>query len=216
MKGWDRVSWAALVGAWLTWGCMGMVAAEQSAKSAESASGRTEIATFAGGCFWCMEGPFEALEGVRSVTAGYTGGTNVNPTYEEVSSGATGHAESIQIVYDPSTVSYQRLLDVFWRQIDPTTPNQQFADHGTQYRTAIFYHTDAQRRLAEASKQALAVSGKFDRPLVTEIVPASRFYPAENYHQDYYKKNPLRYKLYRMGSGRDAYLKKVWGQSTPH
>lgn len=217
MRAWRQVAWIALAGAWLAWGWSGMVAAEQqSAESAKAPAGRTEIATFAGGCFWCMEGPFEALDGVRSVTAGYTGGTTENPTYEEVSSGSTGHIESIQILYDPSTVSYQRLLDVFWRQIDPTTSNQQFADRGSQYRTAIFYHDDAQRRLAEASKQALAASGRFDRPIVTEIRPATRFYAAEDYHQDYYKKNPLRYKLYRLGSGRDAYLKNTWGQSSDH
>ena len=216
MRVWRQAAWTALMGSGLTWGCMEMVAAEQRVEPAKSPAGRTEIATFAGGCFWCMEGPFEALDGVLSVTAGYIGGTKEHPTYEEVSAGITGHAESIQIVYDPSKVSYQQLLDVFWRQIDPTTPNQQFADHGTQYRTAIFYHNEAQQRLAEASKQALTASGKFAHPLVTEIVPASRFYPAEDYHQDYYKKSPLRYKLYRIGSGRDAYLKKAWGQSATH
>ncbi len=171
----------------------------------------TAVATFAGGCFWCMEGPFEQLEGVRSVTSGYTGGMEKNPTYEQVSSGRTGHAEAVQIVYDPSKISYQTLLDVFWRQIDPTTPNAQFADHGTQYRTAVFYHTDEQQRLAAASKERLAASGTFEKPIVTEIVPASEFYPAEDYHQDYYKKNPLRYTLYRVGSGRDRYLKETWG-----
>lgn len=171
----------------------------------------TAVATFAGGCFWCMEGPFEQLNGVHSVTSGYTGGTKDNPTYEEVSSGATGHAEAVQIVYDPSKISYEQLLEVFWRQIDPTTPNQQFADHGSQYRTAIFYHTKEQKRLAEASKVTLAKSGKFDKPIATEIAPASTFFSAEDYHQDYYKKNPLRYKLYRVGSGRDRYLKETWG-----
>ena len=195
-------------------GACGVVQAGDQAKDGATAMGRTVTATFAGGCFWCMEGPFEALDGVASVRAGYTGGTTENPTYEEVSSGASGHAESIQIVYDPSQVSYEKLLEVFWRQIDPTTPNQQFADHGTQYRTAIFYHTDEQQRLAETSKAALAKSMKFDKPIVTEIAPASRFYPAEDYHQDYYKKNPLRYNLYRVGSGRDAYLKRTWGASS--
>ena len=171
---------------------------------------KLDTATFAGGCFWCMEPPFEKLEGVVSVTSGYTGGTEPNPTYEQVSSGKSGHAEAVQIVYDSSKVSYERLLEVFWMNVDPTTPNAQFADHGSQYRTAIFYHDEEQRRLAEASKEALAHSGKFDKPLVTEITPASTFYPAEDYHQDYYKKNPLRYKLYRAGSGREGYLQKVW------
>ncbi|MBI3088597.1 MAG: peptide-methionine (S)-S-oxide reductase MsrA [Candidatus Omnitrophica bacterium] len=171
----------------------------------------TKTATFAGGCFWCMEGPFEQLEGVQAVIAGYTGGANANPTYEEVSSGATGHAEAVQLTYDPSTVSYDTLLDVFWRNIDPTQVDGQFADHGRQYRTAVFYHDEEQQRLAEASKAQLAASGTFDKPIVTEIAPASAFYPAEDYHQDYYKKNPLRYKLYRVGSGREGYLKKTWG-----
>ncbi len=174
--------------------------------------GPVQTATFAGGCFWCMEGPFEQVEGVISVTSGYTGGTKEHPTYEEVSSGITGHAEAIEILYDNSKLSYEQLLEVFWRNIDPTTTNQQFADHGTQYRTAIFYHNEEQRRLAEASKQRLAASGKFHDPIVTEIVPASTFYPAEDYHQDYYKKNPLRYKLYHEGSGRAGFLRKTWGK----
>lgn len=176
---------------------------------------KLEQATFAGGCFWCMEGPFEQLEGVVSVTAGYTGGTTPNPTYEAVSAGTTGHAEAVQIVYEPAKVSYETLLEVFWRNIDPTQADGQFADHGRQYRTAVFYHTQEQKRLAEASKAQLAASGKFDQPLVTEIAPASSFYPAEDYHQDYYKKNPLRYQLYRTGSGREGYLKKTWG-AQPH
>ena len=173
----------------------------------------TAIATFAGGCFWCMEGPFEQLPGVASVIAGYTGGHVAHPTYEQVCSGTTGHAEAVQVIYDPSRVTYQQLLDVFWRQIDPTALNQQFSDHGTQYRTAIFYHDGEQRRAAETSKAALAASGTFDRPVVTEIVAASAFYPAEDYHQQYYKTCPIRYKLYRAGSGRDAFLKRVWGAS---
>lgn len=172
----------------------------------------SEKATFAGGCFWCMEGPFEQLEGVISVTSGYTGGEKVNPTYEEISSGATGHAEAIEILYDSSKITYEQLLEVFWRNIDPTTHNQQFADHGTQYRTAIFYHNEEQRQLAEASKQRLASSGKFRGPIVTEMTPASTFYPAEDYHQDYHKKNPLRYKLYHEGSGRAGFLRKLWGK----
>ena len=172
-----------------------------------------ETATFAGGFFWCMEPPFEALAGVVSVTVGYTGGTEQQPTYEQVSSGKTGHAESIEVRYDGSQVSYERLLEVFWMNIDPTTPNQQFADHGSQYRTAIFYHDEKQRRLAEASKDALARSGTFTSPIVTQIVPASTFYPAEAYHQHYYKTHALRYTLYRIGSGREGFLKKTWGAS---
>jgi len=172
---------------------------------------QTETATFAGGCFWCMEPAFEALEGIHSVAAGYTGGTTPNPTYKEVSSGATGHVEAVQIVYDPAKVMYEQLLQIFWENIDPTQADGQFADHGPQYRTVIFYATDEQKRLAEASKATLASSGKFAQPIVTEIVPALPFYPAEDYHQDYAKKNPLRYKLYKTGSGREGYLKKTWG-----
>jgi peptide methionine sulfoxide reductase msrA/msrB len=170
-----------------------------------------EIATFAGGCFWCMEHPFEKLDGVASVESGYTGGGEKNPTYREVASGGTGHAETIQITYDPSKITYSELLDVFWRQIDPTDASGQFVDRGKQYRSAIFYHNDEQKRLAEESKNDLERSGLFDRPIVTEIVPASTFYPAETYHQDYYKKNPERYQGYRSGSGRDQYLDRIWG-----
>ena len=167
-------------------------------------------ATFAGGCFWCMEPPFEKLEGVVSVTSGYAGGTKDNPTYKEVSSGKTGHAEAIQVLYDPDKVSYETLLDVYWRQINPTTLNRQFVDIGNQYRSAIFYHNEEQRQLAEKSKNTVAASGRFGIPIVTEIIPSGRFWPAEDYHQDYYKKSPLRYKYYRFRSGRDQYLKKIW------
>jgi peptide-methionine (S)-S-oxide reductase len=170
-------------------------------------------ATFAGGCFWCMEHPFDELDGVVSVTSGYTGGQKVNPTYDEVSSGSTGHAESVQIVYDPAKVSYRKLLEVFWRNIDPTTPNRQFCDVGTQYRSAIFYHDETQKRLAEESKAALEASKKLTSRVLTEIVPASTFYPAEEYHQHYYKKNPLRYRFYRSGCGRDDRLEELWGKS---
>jgi peptide-methionine (S)-S-oxide reductase len=173
-------------------------------------------ATFAGGCFWCMEPPFEALEGVVSVTAGYTGGTKANPTYEEVSAGGTGHAESVEIVYAPAKVSYEKLLDVFWHNIDPTTPDRQFCDHGRQYRTAIFYHDETQKRLAEESKQSLERSKKLPGSIVTEIVPAGTFYPAEEYHQDYAKKNPIRYRYYRYACGRDARLRELWGEAAPH
>jgi len=174
------------------------------------AESKTETAIFAGGCFWCMEGPFEHLDGVLEVVSGYAGGVEKSPSYEEVSSGRTGHTESVKVVFDPARVNYEKLLETFWRQIDPTQVNGQFADKGPQYRTAIFYHSEEQRRLAEASKESLAASGKFDQPIATEIVPATSFYPAEDYHQDYYKKNPLRYKRYRAGSGREGYLERTW------
>jgi peptide-methionine (S)-S-oxide reductase len=175
------------------------------------AQAATQTATFAGGCFWCMEPPFDALPGVISTTAGYTGGNTDNPSYEEVSTGATGHAESVQVVFDPARVSYEKLLEVFWVNIDPTVKNRQFCDHGSQYRTAIFYHSEAQRRAAEASRAALEKSKPFKGPIVTEIVKADTFFPAEGYHQDYYRKNPVRYKFYRSGCGRDARLHELWG-----
>ena len=171
-----------------------------------------EKATFAGGCFWCMEPPFDKLDGVISTTSGYIGGPEEKPTYKQVSAGRTGHAEAVQILYDPGKVSYGKLLDVFWRQINPTTPDRQFVDVGSQYRAAIFYHDDEQRGLAEGSRKVMAESGRFEGPIVIEIVPAGSFWPAENYHQDYYQKNPLRYKFYRFGSGRDQYLEKIWGK----
>ncbi len=169
-------------------------------------------ATFAGGCFWCMEPPFEKLQGVISVTSGYTGGVKDNPTYEEVSSGRTGHAEAVEITYDPAQISYEKLLDVFWRNIDPTTKDRQFVDSGSQYRTAVFYHNEGQKRLAEETKAKLERSGRFGKPIVTEIVPAGKFYPAEEYHQDYYKKTAANYIFYRFNSGRDQYLKRIWGE----
>lgn len=170
-----------------------------------------EKATFAGGCFWCMVHPFDQLEGVVSVTSGYAGGTKKNPTYEEVSAGGTGHAESVQVVYDPARIGYAKLLDVFWHNVDPTTPDRQFCDVGKQYRTAIFYHNEEQKRLAEESKRELERAKPFEGPIVTEITPASEFTPAEEYHQDYYKKNPIRYKFYRYNCGRDQRLKELWG-----
>lgn len=169
----------------------------------------TRKATFAGGCFWCMQGPFDFLEGVISTKAGYTGGNRENPTYEEVSTGVTGHAEAVEVTYDPQKISYEELLEVFWRNIDPTTKNQQFADRGSQYRTAIFYHNEKQKELAEKSKFELERSGKFDKPIVTEILPATNFYPAEDYHQDYYKKNPFRYEMYKQGSGRSSFIERM-------
>ena len=169
-------------------------------------------ATFAGGCFWCMVHPFDQLPGVVSVTSGYTGGTKKDPTYEEVSSGGTGHAESVDVVYDPAKVGYAKLLDVYWHNIDPLASNRQFCDVGTQYRSAIFYHDETQKRAAEASKAE--VQKRFKQPIATEIVPASAFYAAEDYHQDFYKKNPIRYKLYRTGCGRDRRLEELWGKSS--
>ncbi len=169
-------------------------------------------ATFAGGCFWCMVGPFENEPGVIDVISGYTGGFKPNPTYEEVCSDETGHYEAVNIIYDPEKISYDRLLDIFWRQIDPTDPGGQFQDRGSSYRTAIFYHDEEQRQKAEASKQALEKSGRFDKPIVTQILPASTFYPAEDYHQDFHKKNPYRYQLYRQASGRDQFLKRYWSE----
>ena len=166
-------------------------------------------ATFAGGCFWCMEPPFDALDGVVSTTSGYTGGHTANPTYEQVSAGKTGHAEAVEIVYDPRKVTYTRLLEVFWRNIDPLTANAQFCDTGSQYRSGIFVHDATQRKLAEASKEAAAQ--RLQKPIVTEITAASQFWPAEEYHQDYYKKNPIRYKFYRTSCGRDRRLEAIWG-----
>ncbi|MBN2256141.1 MAG: peptide-methionine (R)-S-oxide reductase MsrB [Deltaproteobacteria bacterium] len=177
------------------------------------AAEKLEKATFAGGCFWCMEPPFEKLDGVVEVISGYTGGHTAGPTYKEVSRGGTGHAEAIQITYDPDRITYEELLDVFWRQIDPTDRDGQFADRGTQYRTAIFYHSEEQKRLAELSRAALEESGMFDRPIVTGIVEASTFYPAEDYHQDYSKKNANHYKRYRYGSGRERFLEKKWSDT---
>jgi len=171
-----------------------------------------ETATFAGGCFWCMEPPYDDLAGVVSTTSGYIGGNKKNPTYEEVSGGRTGHTEAVQVVYDPKKVTYQKLLEVFWRNIDPTTPNAQFCDHGSQYRTGIFYHNEEQRRLAQASRDQLERTKPFREPIVTEITAATVFYPAEDYHQDYYKKNPLRYKFYRANCGRDTRLEQLWGK----
>jgi peptide-methionine (S)-S-oxide reductase len=177
------------------------------------AAGKLEKADFAGGCFWCMEHPFDALPGVVSVTSGYTGGQKKNPTYKEVSAGGTGHAESVQVVYDPSKITYAKLLDVYWVNIDPTTKDRQFCDRGNQYRSAIFYHTEEQRRAALQSKEALDKSKPFREPIATEIVAAGEFYPAEEYHQHYYKKNPIRYRYYRSGCGRDQRLKELWGKA---
>lgn len=171
-----------------------------------------EVATFAGGCFWCMEAAFEAVDGVTEAISGYTGGTVENPTYQQVSSGSTGHLEAVQVYYDPASVSYNELVDVFWRNINPTDAGGQFVDRGSQYATAIFYHDEEQREVAEASKEALGHSGVFDEPIVTGIIEFSVFYEAEEYHQDYYKKNVLNYKLYSRGSGREDFIEQHWGE----
>ena len=167
-------------------------------------------AVFAGGCFWCTESDFEKLDGVSEAISGYAGGDEANPTYEQVSSGATGHTESVQVIYDPDKISYAQLLDWFWRHMDPTDADGQFVDRGRQYRGAIFFETPEQEKQARASKTALEKSGRFEKPIVTEITPLKAFYPAEEYHQDYYKRNPLRYKFYRYNSGRDQFLEKHW------
>jgi peptide-methionine (S)-S-oxide reductase len=173
---------------------------------------RLEKATFAVGCFWCMEEALDKVQGVVSTTSGYTGGRKPNPTYEEVSAGGTGHAESVEVLYDPQKVSYPTLLSVFWRNIDPTTPDRQFCDVGDQYRPAIFYHDETQKRLAEESKRGLDQAKPFKEPLMTQIVPASEFYPAEDYHQNFYQKNPVRYKFYKWNCGRAQRLEQLWGK----
>jgi peptide-methionine (S)-S-oxide reductase len=189
-----------LVGAWTV---------QSTSRAATDAT--PSKAYFAGGCFWCMEEAFEKVEGVLSATSGYMGGRVANPSYEEVSAGRTGHAESVEVVYDPSRVSYQKLLEAFWHNVDPLTPNAQFCDHGSQYRSAIFYQTDEEKRTSETSKQTLEQSKRFTEPIVTQIVQASQFYPAEEYHQDFYKKNPIRYKFYKYNCGRAQRLETLWG-----
>jgi peptide-methionine (S)-S-oxide reductase len=178
---------------------------------ADKTTGKTAVAIFAGGCFWCEEAVFDDVPGVISVTSGYTGGTKPNPTYEEVSAGGTGHAESVKVVFDPARVSYQKLLGLFWHNVDPLTPDAQFCDHGSQYRSAIFYTDQTQKRLALASKAALEKSGRFKQPIVTQIVAASTFWPAEAYHQQFHRTHPLQYRIYRFGCGRDRRLEELWG-----
>ena len=199
-----------------TWLMMAVVLglSGQAAAASDTATPAYETATFAGGCFWCMEAPFDKLEGVISTTSGYTGGHKKDPTYKEVSHGGTGHAEAVQIVYDPKKVSYAKLLDVFWRNVDPTNAHGQFCDTGDQYRSEIFYHNEEQRRLAVASEQDLEKHKSFAAPIVTRIAPATTFYPAEEYHQDYYQNNPIRYKYYRFSCGRDHRLEELWGENS--
>jgi len=190
------------------WGALLASAAGQG--TPDAATQKTATATFAGGCFWCVEADFDKVAGVISTTSGYIGGRTPNPTYEQVSAGGTGHAEAVEIVYDPAKVSYEKLLDVFWHNIDPLVKDRQFCDRGDQYRTAIFYHGEEQKRAAEASKAA--VQARFKEPIVTQIVPAGPFTKAEEYHQDYYVKNPVRYKFYRFNCGRDTRLEELWGK----
>jgi peptide-methionine (S)-S-oxide reductase len=189
--------------------------ADEPTKASGPAPAGLAKATFAGGCFWCMQRPYDSLPGVVSTTVGYTGGTRAGATYHEVSAGGSGHRESIEVIYDPKKVSYEKLLDVFWHNVDPTNSYGQFCDNGSQYTTAIFVHDDAQRQAAEASKKALDASKALKSPVVTEIVPAGVFWKAEDYHQSYYKKNPIRYSFYRSGCGRDARLKEIWGAAAP-
>jgi len=183
----------------------------QPAAAAAKPGAPTATALFAGGCFWCTESDFEKVPGVISAESGYTGGSKLNPTYEEVSAGGTGHAEAVRVTYDPAQVSYEKLVDYFWHTIDPTVKDQQFCDFGNQYRSAIFWQNEDERKIAEASRAKLQASGRF-KTIQTEIVAASTFYPAEDYHQDYYKKNPIRYTYYRHGCGRDARLEELWGK----
>ena len=197
---------AALLGS-----AIALVAAETQTSATPSAAPGLAKATFAGGCFWCMEPPFDKLDGVTSTTSGYTGGERRHPTYGDVSSGRTAHAEAVEVVYDPSKITYAQLLDVFWRNVDPLTRNRQFCDHGTQYRTAIFFHDAEQERLSRESKRRIDESNRFAAPVVTEIVEAGVFWAAEDYHQDYYLNNSIRYKFYRFGCGRDRRLEELWG-----
>lgn len=187
------------------------VPAAPVAEPAMTASGETASAVFAGGCFWCMEKPFDELDGVRSTTSGYTGGRLENPTYEQVASGNTRHVEAVRVEYDPSKVSYETLIDVFWRNVDPLDDRGQFCDKGYQYTSAIYYGSEAERAVAEASKRALVESGRLPGAVVTRIEPAAPFYPAEDDHQNYYRENPIRYRYYRYGCGRDARLEQLWG-----
>ena len=198
----------------LVLGALPLAAQEASpAPAAPAADANLQPAYFAGGCFWCMQYAFDRVKGVKKTIVGYTGGKVAAPSYEDVSGGDTGHAESIEVLYDPKEVTYPQLLDVFWHNIDPTTVNRQFADRGTQYRTAVFYRNDEEKKAAEASKAALEKSGKYDKPIVTQFVPAGTFYPAEDYHQEYYQKNPDHFQAYEIGSGRAGYIKRTWGDT---
>lgn len=205
-----QIRWLALVA---LAGCFILPWGVQAQAQKKAGKPALAIATFAGGCFWCVEEAFDKAPGVASTISGYMGGHAKNPTYEQVSMGRTGHAEVVQVEFDPGKTSYERLLEVFWHNIDPTQRNAQFCDHGSQYRAAIFYHNDEQKRLAEASKAVTMKNKPFKEEIVTEIAGAADFYPAEDYHQDFYKKNPVRYKFYKTGCGREARLRELWGKS---
>ncbi len=206
-----------LVGAWTLIDMNKSMQAKDSQGAVQVPKAPYKVATFAGGCFWCMEPPFDKLPGVISTTSGYTGGKEPRPTYEQVSRGQTGHTEAVQVVYDPNKVSYSKLVDVFWRQIDPTTPNRQFVDVGAQYRTGIYTHGDEQKKIALASRAALEKSTRYGgAKIVTEIEPAGSFWAAEDYHQNYYQTHAYKYKFYRFNSGRDQYLEKIWGKDAVH
>jgi len=191
---------------------MALLAVAGTLSISDAGAAEEQRASFAGGCFWCVEHPFDHHPGVLSAVSGYTGGLQPNPSYEQVSAGGTGHVEAVEVRFDPRKTSYQELLDVFWQQIDPTDRGGQFADRGSQYRPVIFYHTQEQKSQAEASRDALAASGRFNKKIVVDIVPASVFYPAEDYHQDYADKNPLRYRFYRYNSGRDQFIERAWAR----
>jgi peptide-methionine (S)-S-oxide reductase len=194
---------------------VGIVHAQTTTSPGSQPAEKQAVATFAGGCFWCVEEAFEKVPGVISAVSGYTGGTVANPSYEQVSSKKTGHAEAVRVTYDPSKVSYQSLVDWFWHNIDPVDAKGQFCDKGSPYRSAIFVHDEEQKKIAEASKKALEESGRFKEPIATEILPAGPFYEAEDYHQNYYKVNPVRYQFYKHGCGRAARLEQIWGKPTP-
>lgn len=202
-----------LLGAVLVWDALPFHASADNEAATTVATDQLETAVFAGGCFWCMEGPFDELDGVAATTSGYTGGDKVDPTYEEVSAGGTGHLESVQVTYDPQVVNYDRLLEVFWHNIDPLDARGQFCDKGSQYRSAIFVDGEDQRQAAIASKADIQADQNFKQPIATEILPVQTFYPAEEYHQDYYLKHPVRYRFYRNGCGRDWRLEQLWGTS---
>jgi peptide methionine sulfoxide reductase msrA/msrB len=191
------------------------VAAKKMETEMQENPGSLEVATFAGGCFWCIESDFEKVDGVAKVISGYTGGQEANPTYQQVCSGTTGHLEAVQVFFDPRVLGYSEVLNIFWRNVDPTDPGGQFIDRGLQYSTAVFYHTETQKKLAEESKRELEVSGRFETPIVTPILPVSEFYAAEEYHQDFYKRHPAQYQLYRADSGRDQFIEQVWEDEPP-
>jgi peptide-methionine (S)-S-oxide reductase len=193
-------------------GTAGALAADERTQLAPQPPAGMAVATFAAGCFWCVEPPFDKLDGVVSTTSGYTGGKVAGATYKEVGRGGTGHTEAVRVVYDPNKVGYQKLVDVFWRNVDPLDAHGQFCDKGDEYRPAIFTHDDEQKKIAEASKAALAASGRFKQPIVVAVEPAKEFWIAEDYHQDYYQKNPVQYAYYRWGCGRDARLEELWGK----